>query len=63
MGSKEYIKIDTALRRLETYKYPIHTIEWCADRIDWAWRWRKITHEEMQELCDRVCNFLEQEAF
>ena len=34
-------------------------INWAADRIDWAWKWRKITKEQMEELADRVSAIFE----
>ena len=34
-------------------------INWAADRIDWAWKWRKITQEQMEELADRVSAIFE----
>lgn len=57
---KDYYKeIDTCLTRLEQNKYTIHTIDWCVSRIDWAWKWRKITRHQMEELSDRCCAILE----
>ena len=26
-----------------------------AGYIDWAWKWRKITEAEKDEVCDRIC--------
>lgn len=57
---KDYYKeIDEVLKSYEDYK-PYHTkdIHWACDRVDWAWKWRKITKEQMEELADRVCNIL-----
>lgn len=52
-----YSEIDKALSRLEQFKYPLHSIDWCADRIDWCWKWRKITREQMESLAERVTTF------
>ena len=52
--TEEYKKINFSLKRIENYQYAPQTIEWCADRIAWAWKWRKITEEEMKELTFRV---------
>ena len=49
-----YSEIDKALSRFEQSKYPLHSIDWCANRIDWCWKWRKITHEQMVSLANRV---------
>ena len=53
-------EIDKALQSYENYK-PYHTrkIEWISDRICWCWKWKKITKEQMEELCDRVIKVLE----
>ena len=58
--NKFYDEIDKALRSYEDYK-PYHDkkIEWISNRITWCWKWRKITKEQMDELCDRVINILE----
>ena len=58
--NKFYSEIDKALQSYEDYK-PYHTrnIEWISNRISWCWKWRKITREQMEELCDRVIKVLE----
>ena len=58
--NKFYNEIDEALHSYENYK-PYHTrdIEWISNRISWCWKWRKITKEQMEELCDRVIKVLE----
>ena len=60
--NKFYDEIDKALFSYENYK-PCHPrkIEWISDRISWCWKWRKITKEQMEELCDRVIKILEGE--
>lgn len=52
---KYYKEIDEAIKSYENYK-PYHTrnIGWICNRIDWCWKWRKITKVQMEELCDRV---------
>ena len=58
--NKFYNEIDKALQSYENCQ-PYHTrkIEWIADRISWCWKWRKITEEQMHELCERVVIILE----
>lgn len=51
-----YAEIDNTLTAIELDKYAPHSLDWCADRVDWCWKWRKITHEQMVELADRVCS-------
>ena len=50
-----YAEIDSGLREWEECK-PYHNrdLSWLADRIDWCWRWRRITEEQTNELANRV---------
>lgn len=58
--NKFYSEIDKALQSYENYKpYRTRNIEWISNRISWCWKWRKITREQMEELCDRVIKVLE----
>ena len=58
--NKFYDEIDKALQSYEGYKsYHTRNIEWISNRISWCWKWRKITREQMEELCDRVIKVLE----
>ena len=52
--------IDT-IERYENFKYVPNTlsISWCCDSIDWLWKWRKITKQEMESLCDRMILIIE----
>ena len=50
-----YQKIDKALKQHENYKYAERSLDSIADYIAWAWKWRKITKEEMENAADRVC--------
>lgn len=54
-----YKEIDTALKSYEGYK-PWHeaSMDWITDRIDWCWKFRHITKEQMEELADRACKVL-----
>lgn len=59
--SKDYYKqIDTAIRSYEEYK-PYHqlTIDQITDKIDWCWKWKKITEGQMEELVDRIIKVME----
>lgn len=57
--NKYYTQINNALVSYEDNK-PYHTkdIHWICDRIDWAWKWRKISESEMIELADRATKVL-----
>ena len=56
MEKNYYKEIDKELKSYEENEpYHAKTITWICDRIDWAWKWRKITKEEMEELTNRVC--------
>lgn len=50
-----YEKIDKALKQHEAHRYYERSLDSIADYIDWAWRWKKITREEMENAADRVC--------
>ena len=50
-----YEKIDKALYQHECNGYYERSLDSIADYIDWAWKWRKITKEEMESAADRVC--------
>ena len=59
MENKFYKDIDNALKEYENHKaYKTRRIEWIADRIDWCWKWRKITEKQMEELVDRFCEMV-----
>jgi hypothetical protein len=58
---KYYKQINDALISYENYKpYHTKTIDWICNRIDWAWKWRKINKEEMVELAERVTKLFEE---
>ena len=42
------------LDRLENNKYTALDTSWCSDTVCWLWKWRKISKEEMETLCNRV---------
>lgn len=52
-----YEKIDRFLKQHENHKYHEKSLDDIADYINWAWKWHKITREEMENLADRVCAF------
>ena len=61
MIMKFYLEIDKALKSYEGYKpYHFHSMDWIINRIDWCWKWRKITKEQMEELADRACKVMEE---
>ena len=60
--NKFYKEIDNALFSYENYK-PYHTksLEWICSRIDWCWKWKKITAVQKDELCNRAIAILERD--
>lgn len=58
-----YQEINNALKNYEEYK-PWHnkSIDWICNRIDWCWKFRHITKEQMEELTDRCCKVLWRDA-
>ena len=60
--NKFELQIENAIQSYENYKpYHQHTIEWICNRIDWCWKWRKISEEKMQEFADRIIKVMESE--
>lgn len=54
-------KIDRSLKQHENHKYCERSLDSIADYIDWAWKWKKISHEEMQSFVDRIVTLFEEE--
>ena len=50
-----YQKIDKYLFQHEKGKYTEKPLDNIADYIDCAWKWHKITKDEMENAADRVC--------
>lgn len=50
----------TYLRHLDNDSVQFMTItQWCSDRITWAYKFKKITYEEMSELTASMVDILE----
>lgn len=62
MPNSEYRKIHKHLTRIAQGKYCEVTLDWCADRVDWAWKWRKISQEEMEELASWISRLYDRET-
>ena len=56
-----YEKIDRALKQHENYKYYERSLESIADYIDWAWKWRKISKEEKDNVVERICKLFNEQ--
>ena len=56
-----YEKIDKALSQHERRGYYERSLDSIASYIDWAWKWRKITAEQKDEVCDRIIALFEKE--
>lgn len=57
-----YKEIDKALQSYEAFKpYHPYSTDWICNRIDWCYKWRKITQEQMEELSNRVMAVLDTE--
>ena len=50
-----YEKIDRAITQHES------SLDSIADYINWAWKWKKITREQMENAADRVCALYDRE--
>lgn len=55
MHTEEYVRINKVLKDVEKGRLPFSYLDWCAHRVDWAWKWRRISREEMESLSDRIC--------
>ncbi len=57
---KYYHQIDKALKSYENFE-PFHerNLDWICHRIDWCWKWKKITEDQMIELSNRTVLILE----
>lgn len=53
---KRYNLLLDTIDRYENFKYVPRelSISWCNDSICWLWKWRKISREEMESLCERM---------
>ena len=65
MKNKNYYEeINEVLKSYEDGKsYHTKNMDWAANRIVWAWKWRKITKEEMEELADRATAIFDNNLF
>lgn len=59
-----YAEINDVVTRYEEHRpYFVKNIDWAANRVDWAWKWRKITREQMEELADRITKIFDENLF
>lgn len=60
-NNKRYELLIETIERLEQGKYTGLDVHWCCDSISWLWKWRKITEEQKDSLCDRMIAIMESE--
>lgn len=53
--NKYYDQIDKAIKSYEQFRpcHPMSPDKIC-DKIDWCWKWRKISEHQMHNLVDRI---------
>lgn len=51
-------RVQRELNRMSEGKYSGFTIGQLCDQIDWLWKWRKISHEEMEMMCLQAINII-----
>lgn len=56
-----YEKIDRAITQHEKLGHYERSLDSIADYINWAWKWKKITREQMENAADRVCALYDRE--
>lgn len=54
-SNKYYDQIDKAISSYEQFRsyHPLGPDRIC-DKIDWCWKWRKISEKQMHSLVDRI---------
>ena len=57
--NKYETQIEKAISEYENYPYRTHSMDWIINRIDWCWKWRKISTQKKDEFCNRVITILE----
>ena len=57
-------QIEKALWSYENYKpYHPHSIEWICNRIEWCWKWKKISQKQMENFADRIVKIMDEERY
>lgn len=51
-------RVQKELDRMSAGKYSSFTIGQLADQVSWLWKWRKITHDEMEMMCLQVISII-----
>ena len=61
MAKNFYEELNKALKSYEEFKpYHQYKLDWIADKIDWCWKFKKISEDQMKELTDRICKVFEE---
>lgn len=59
-----YYQIDIALKDYEQHKpYKRFSIDWICNRIDWCWKFKHLTKEQMESLSNRICEVMNNERW
>lgn len=57
---KNYVKeIESGISRFENFQYPVHSLSWLADRINWCYKFKHITEKQKDNFCDRMIRLFE----
>ena len=59
VGEKDIKRINKALDAMEQGRYAGLKLGWITERIDWLWKFRHITREQMEKLADRTTYIIE----
>jgi len=55
-----YVELDKAIQEYENYKpYHTKTMDWICNKLDWCNKWKKLSTEQVDELANRIVNYLE----
>lgn len=60
-ANRRYNLLIDTIERYENFKYVDRELSfsWCCDSIDWLWKWKKITAEEKDSLCNRMITIMQ----
>lgn len=59
-SDKEYQKIKSRIDAIKIGSMRfMEDAGWCTDRISWAYKFKKITEQQMEELCERMVELFE----
>lgn len=60
--NKECKRYDLLIETIDKLERDVWTgsldVHWCCNSITWLWKWKKITEEQKNSLCDRIIELM-----